>query len=108
MKSLTRLGDILEIERIPVEIDQEVLYTQIGIKSFGRGIFHRDGMKGSELSKLRYFKVNPNRLIFSNIMAWEGAIALSREAEQGCVGTSRFLSYRAMGDADLRYINLFF
>lgn len=103
-----QLGEVLQLERIPIEVDQDTEYTQIGIRSFGRGIFHRDTVTGANLSKLRYFEVHPDRLIFSNIMAWEGAIALSGEAEQGCVGSSRFLSYRAVGDIDLRYLNYFF
>ncbi|MFE2426473.1 restriction endonuclease subunit S [Streptomyces sp. NPDC059373] len=103
-----RLGEILTLERIPVDVDLEMEYDQIGIKSFGNGIFHRDPCLGSDLSKLRYFEVHPDRLIVSNIMAWEGAIGLSTESEKGFVGSARFLSYRATGDVDLRYLNYYF
>lgn len=41
-------------------------------------------------------------------MAWEGAIAVSAARETGCVGSSRFLSYRAIGDVNLAYLNYFF
>lgn len=103
-----RLGDILQIERIPVDIDPENKYAQIGIRSFGRGIFHRDPVSGNELSKLRYFEVHPRRLMVSNIMAWEGAIALSSDSDAGCVGSNRFLSYAPTRDVDLAYLNYFF
>jgi type I restriction enzyme S subunit len=103
-----RLSDILTLERIPVEPNADRKYVQIGIRSFGNGIFHRDEVPGDELSKLRYFEVHPNRLIVSNIMAWEGAIALSTESEVGCVGSSRFLSYLKSGDIDLRYLKYYF
>ncbi|TFV32009.1 hypothetical protein E4K10_13570 [Streptomyces sp. T1317-0309] len=66
---------MLEFERIPVEIEPDLKYIQIGIRSFGRGIFHRDATLGSDLGRLRYFEIRPERLVFSNIMAWEGAIA---------------------------------
>ncbi|XVQ88447.1 restriction endonuclease subunit S [Microbispora siamensis] len=104
----TRLGQVLELERIPLDVDLDAEYVQIGIRSFGNGIFHRDPVKGSELSKLRYFRVRPDRLIVSNIMAWEGAIAVSGPAEEGCVASSRFLSYCPKGDVNLRYLNYFF
>lgn len=103
-----RLGNVLELERIPVEIDPEKEYTQIGIRSFGKGIFHRDPIPGSALGKLRYFKIRPQRLVISNIMAWEGAIALSTEKESECIGSHRFLAYRPIGDVDLSYLNYFF
>lgn len=103
-----RLGDVLELERIPAELDPGTEYVQIGIRSFGRGIFHRDPCHAVELSKLRYFQVNPGRLIISNIMAWEGAIGLSGETERGCIGSNRFLSYKAVGEVDLSYLNYYF
>lgn len=104
----TRLGDVIRVERIPVDIKPESRYVQIGIRSFGRGIFHRDPVRGSELGKLRYFEVHPRRIIVSNIMAWEGAIALSSDVESGCVGSNRFLSYAPTGGVDLAYLNFFF
>lgn len=103
-----RLGDVLTLERIPIDPVPGQYYVQIGIRSFGNGIFHRDKVPGNELSKLRYFKVHANRLIVSNIMAWEGAIAVSADSEKDCIGSSRFLSYMRSGDVDLRYLNYYF
>ncbi len=108
MLSEVRLGDVLELERIAVQVDPDAKYHQIGIRSFGNGIFHRDPCLGSELSKLKYFEVRPERLVVSNIMAWEGAIAVSTDKEEGLVGSARFLSYRAIGEVNLRYLNYFF
>lgn len=105
---LVRLGDVLRLERIPVEISPDEEYVQIGIRSFGKGIFHREKTTGDKLSKLRYFKIIPGRLVVSNIMAWEGAIAVSTEQERGCVGSSRFLSYAPSNEVDIRYLNYYF
>lgn len=103
-----RLGDVLELERIPAELDSSTEYIQIGIRSFGRGIFHREPCLAQDLSKLRYFQVHPDRLVVSNIMAWEGAVGLSGDAERGCIGSNRFLSYRAIGEINLGYLNYYF
>jgi type I restriction enzyme, S subunit len=102
------LADILRLERIPVDVDPTRKYIQIGIKSFGRGIFHREPVLGGDLSKLRYFEVHPRRLIVSNIMAWEGAIAVSTDRDAECVASHRFLSYAPVGDVDLSFLNSFF
>ncbi|MDA0637302.1 restriction endonuclease subunit S [Nonomuraea sp. MCN248] len=104
----TLLGSVLKLERVPLEVDADLEYVPIGIRSFGKGIFHRVPTKGEELSKLRYFHLKPGRLIVSNIMAWEGAIAVSGNGEAGCVASSRFLSYAPTGDVDLSYLNYFF
>ncbi|NRQ35616.1 hypothetical protein HII36_27835 [Nonomuraea sp. NN258] len=102
------LGSLLKLERIPLEIDPDAEYVQIGIRSFGKGIFHRTPTRGGDLSKLRYFELRPNRLIVSNIMAWEGAIAVSGDVEKGCIASSRFLSYAPTEKVDLSYLNYFF
>lgn len=103
-----RMGDVLTLERVPVEPDPGTYYVQIGIRSFGNGIFHRDKMLGSELGRLKYFEIQADRLIVSNIMAWEGAIAVSTSNDTDCIGSNRFLSYRKSGDVDIRYLNYYF
>lgn len=109
MTRVVNFGEIFELERHPVEVDVGETYTQIGIRSFGNGIFHRPSVTGDGLSKLKYFHVYPNRIIFSNIMAWEGAVALSGLNEEGTIGSQRFLSYKPTTDeVDLRYVNYFF
>lgn len=75
-----------------------VEYVSIGVRSFGRGIFHYEPKLGNQLGSLRFFKVEPDRLVVSNIKGWEGAIAVSAEAEAGCVASNRFLSYVPIDD----------
>jgi type I restriction enzyme S subunit len=105
----TRIGDVLELERLPIAIDPLATYTAIGIRSFGKGIFNYEPTLGSELSKLRYFKLTAGRLVLSNIKAWEGAIALSAEAHASCIASNRFLSYVAdPAAADANYLRYFF
>jgi len=104
-----RVGDVLELRRGPIEIDSVAEYVAIGIRSFGKGIFHYPPTPGAELSKLRFFDIHPDELILSNIKAWEAAIAVSSPHEIGCVGSNRFLSYQPVGDAiDARYACYFF
>lgn len=103
-----RIGDMLTLERIPVEPQPSKYYVRIGIRSFGNGIFHRDKCLGSELGRLRYFAVLPDRLIVSNIMAWEGAIAISTADDASCIASNRFLSYIRCGAVDIQYLNYYF
>ncbi|MEV6325036.1 restriction endonuclease subunit S [Nocardia sp. NPDC051787] len=102
------MSDLVEFERLPVGLQEKKEYVQIGVRSFGRGIFHRPAVRPDELSKLKYFKIIPGRLIVSNIMAWEGAVALSKSAEAGCIGSSRFLSFVPKNRVNPAYLNYYF
>ena len=56
---LVRVNDVLRLDRRPVKIDPLAEYEPIGIRSFGKGIFHYPPTLGTDLSKLRYFEVHP-------------------------------------------------
>lgn len=104
-----RVGDVLRLERIPVEPDPMVEYTSIGIRSFGKGIFRYDPALGNQLGSLRFFEVQPDRLIVSNIKGWEGAIAVSSMADAGNLASNRFLSYAPADDRiDVAWARWFF
>jgi type I restriction enzyme S subunit len=100
-----RLGDVLEQIRIPCEIDPTSIYTTMGIRSFGKGIFHYPPAAGHQIGKLRFFEVPVGALALSNIKAWEGAIALTGLEEESVLASNRFLFYRARaGACDVRYL----
>lgn len=88
-----RVGNVLSLQRRSVDIDPLTEYSLIGVYSFGKGIFHREPRRGSELGNYRFFSVAPGDLVLSNIQAWEGAIAYADEHDAGTIGTHRFLTY---------------
>ncbi|GAA4187860.1 restriction endonuclease subunit S [Microbispora amethystogenes] len=104
-----RVGDILQLERYPVEIEPDCAYQAIGIRSFGKGIFHYPAAPGGQLSKLRYFRFPDNALAISNIKAWEGAIGVSAASDLGAVASNRFLFYTpVVEDIEIRYLFHYF
>lgn len=104
-----RVGEVLRLERVPVEPDPMVEYVSIGLRSFGKGVFHYEPKLGNQLGSLRFFEVQPNRLVVSNIKGWEGAIAVSAEADAGCLASNRFLSYVPINDRiDLGWARWYF
>lgn len=104
-----RVGDVLRLERTPVEPDPTRDYTTIGVRSFGKGIFHYDPKPGDELGKLRFFELRPDRLVVSNIKGWEGAVGVSAESDAGCIASNRFLIYSPVDDwVDVRWARWFF
>ena len=67
------MEEVVELVRAPIEIEPDALYQQAGVRGFGRGLFSYEPVPGAELGRMRYFGLEPNRLVVSNIKAWEGA-----------------------------------
>lgn len=89
----TRFGDVFRLVRRDVDVDLAATYIEIGIRSFGRGIFHKTAVSAAELGRKRVFYVEPGDLVISNVFAWEGAVALAGEADAGLVGSHRFMTW---------------
>jgi type I restriction enzyme S subunit len=104
------VGTVLTLDREPVTVQPDELYRAIGVRSFGKGIFEYPPTRGDQLSKLRFFDLAPERLVLSNIKAWEGALAVSGVEHKGCVASNRFLQYRPLEPSvvDLRFLRYFF
>lgn len=101
------MGSLGSLVRRPVAIDLEATYRQVGVRGFGRGIFDYEPQLGRDLGKLRFFEVEPKRLVVSNIKAWEGAVAATGENESGRIASNRFLTYEVHG-ALLEYMAQWF
>lgn len=86
------MRDIAPLVRRPVKIDPSDLYPELGIRSFGKGTFHKPALTSIEIGNKRIFRIEPGDLLFSNVFAWEGAIAVARPEDTGRVGSHRFIT----------------
>ncbi|MDO9639399.1 MAG: hypothetical protein Q7J44_12750 [Pseudotabrizicola sp.] len=89
---LRPMAEVAPLVRREVEIEATREYTEIGVRSFYNGIFHRRTMLGSEFSWQSLFWVKEGDLVFSNLMAWERAIAVAEAHDEGTVGNHRMLT----------------
>jgi type I restriction enzyme, S subunit len=104
-----RVGDVIELQRRKIEVDPLETYEEIGVRSFGKGIFHKEPVIGAVLGSKRMFTVCPGDLVFNNVFAWEGAVALAGSSKAGMCGSHRFLTYTARdSDVDLAFLRYFF
>ena len=78
--------------RRSVTIEPLGSYPELGIRSFGKGTFHKPALTGLELGGKRIFRIEPGDLLFSNVFAWEGAIAVARPKDKGRFGSHRFIT----------------
>lgn len=103
------LSKILKIERRPVELELDKLYQEIGIFSHGKGIFHKEPRFGYEVGDKKLFQIKKGDFIFQITFAWEGAIALTSESEEGLFGSTRFPTFRIDESiCDPKYLLLYF
>ncbi|UZE49798.1 restriction endonuclease subunit S [Rhodopseudomonas sp. P2A-2r] len=86
------LAEVAPLVRREIEINPNEAYTEIGVRSFYKGIFRRRTLAGSEFSWQKLFRINANDLVFSNLMAWEQAIAVAGVEVEGCFGNHRMLT----------------
>jgi type I restriction enzyme S subunit len=89
-----RMSAIAPVVRRPVLVTPGAMYREIGIRSFGKGVFHKAPTSGLQIGSKRVFEIHPGDLLFNIVFAWEGAVAVASEAEQGMIGSHRFLTCR--------------
>lgn len=100
-----KLGEVLRYVARPVAVIADQIYQEIGIRSFGKGIFHKKTITGLELGNKRVFWVTLGDFVLNIVFAWEGAIGIISEAETGMIGSHRFPTFRAEKRLlDLRFL----
>ncbi len=86
------MSEVAPLIRRQAAIAPEVSYPELGIRSFGKGTFHKPALPGMELGTKRLFRIEAGDLLFSNVFAWEGAIAIAGPADAGRFGSHRFMT----------------
>jgi type I restriction enzyme S subunit len=86
------MREIAPLVRRPIETAPDQFYPEVGIRSFGRGVFHKEPKTGLELGEKRLFEWKLGDLLFNIVFAWEGAVAVASQEEDGKVGSHRFLT----------------
>lgn len=86
------MKDVAPLERRPIEVKPEEEYFELGIRSFGKGTFHKPSITGASLGTKRIFRIEEGDLLFNIVFAWEGAVAVAQSKDRGRVGSHRFLT----------------
>lgn len=89
---MVRLGEVAPLVRRPVSAEVDGNYPIISARSFGRGSFHQPNLEGHKLTWQRLFQVRAGDLLVSNIKAWEGAVAVVPDADDGMYCSHRYLT----------------
>jgi len=86
------VGEVAPLVRRPVCVRPDISYPELGIRSFGKGTFHKPTLSGLDLGSKRVFYIEPGDLLFSNVFAGEGAIAVAKPEDTGRIGSHRYMT----------------
>ena len=86
-------GDLFRLERRDPGFDGAASLSEIGIRSFGHGVFHKPTVTKDDIGSKRVFSIREGDLLISNIFAWEGAIAIADRHDDGAIGSHRFMTW---------------
>lgn len=89
---LRPMAEVAPLIRREQSIEPDGCYPELGIRSFGKGSFHKQPLSGGEVGTKRLYRIEPGDLVFSNVFAWEGAIAIAQPEDTGRYGSHRFIT----------------
>jgi len=92
---LRPMAEAAPLVRREQSISLDGSYPELGIRSFGKGTFHKPPLSGGDVGTKRLYRIEPGDLLFSNVFAWEGAIAIAQPEDVGRFGSHRFITCRA-------------
>ena len=106
---LRPMAEVAPLVRRPVEIDLDAAYPELGVRSFGRGTFHKPELPGVEVGDKQLFRICAGDLVFNIVFAWEGAVAVAQPEDDGRVGSHRFLTcVPAAETATVEFLRFYF
>src|SRR5436305_6627305 len=107
--SSIKLSTVLKRVTRVADVSPDETYREIGVRSHGKGLFHKEPVLGKSLGDKRVYYVQPRCLVLNIVFAWEQAVAITTEKEAGMIASHRFPMYQPVGGAvDLRYLLQFF
>ncbi len=102
-------SDVAKLVRRWVKTKPDQNYPETGIRSFGKGTFHKPALTGEQLGTKRICRIEAGDLVFMNVFAWEGAIAVAQPEDDGRVASHRFMMHEVLPDqATAEYLCYYF
>jgi type I restriction enzyme S subunit len=93
-----RINQLTDRVSIPVVVEANESYTQIGVRSHGKGLFHKEPVAGKELGNKRVFWVKEDLFVVNIVFAWEQAVAKTTKDELGMIASHRFPMFKPKAD----------
>jgi type I restriction enzyme S subunit len=93
-----KLGEILQLDEDVVSITSTGSYPQVGVKSFGDGLFPKGAVSGVETTYKRFNRLYDGALVLSQVKGWEGAVAICPSELAGWFVSPEYRTFRCVTD----------
>nr|WP_246851368.1 restriction endonuclease subunit S [Vibrio crassostreae] len=89
----------------PVQLEDNKAYIEIGIRSWGKGIFSKEPTTKADIGNKRVFWLDKDLFVVNIVFAWEQAVAVTTSNEVGKIASHRFPMFRVdTKKAVLKYV----
>jgi type I restriction enzyme S subunit len=91
-----KLGDLLQLDEDAVAVMPHASYPQVGVRSFGAGLFSKAPITGAETTYRTFNRLFEGALVLSQVKGWEGAIAVCPESLAGWFVSPEYRTFRCV------------
>jgi type I restriction enzyme S subunit len=99
--NVVKLGDILTLDEDKEIIKTEGNYPQIGVKGFGKGLFARETLSGTQTTYKWFNRLYYGAVVLSQVKGWEGAIGVVDKSLTGKFSSPEYRTFRCKPDKAL-------
>lgn len=99
------LGDALDLDLDRVDVVATSSYQLAGVYSFGRGLFAREQLRGSDTSYSALNRLHEGSFVMSRLKAFEGAIGVIPPQFDGYHLSQEFPTFRVKDGTDPRFVH---
>lgn len=90
------LSDVIELYEESVAIESDMSYPQVGVRSFGAGLFAKPAITGAETTYRSFNRLYKDAFVLSQVKGWEGAIALTPPELVGMHASPEYRTFRCL------------
>jgi hypothetical protein len=87
------LRKVLALDLDQVQARADTTFKMVGVYSFGRGLFKKEPVLGTDTSYRFFYRLKPDHIVMSQLFGWEGALALSSEEFAGHFVSPQFPTF---------------
>jgi type I restriction enzyme, S subunit len=88
------LREVLQPAFVSIRVNPSETYEMVGVYSFGRGLFRKEPVHGSNTSYKFFYQLKSDHFVMSQLFGWEGALALSSPEFAGLYVSPQFPTFQ--------------
>lgn len=88
--SNVRVGSLVQQVTTRIKVEAEREYRMAGVKWYGEGVFHRETVRGDQMSASQVTPLIPGALIYNRLFAWKASFAVVPPDFSGCYVSNEF------------------